>query len=224
MQDDEARHSDERFIRIRRVKRLLRFMPRRARLHKYPFIGRFAASARKRGYLWSFKSAQVRPALYLGCVVNFLPILGAQIPIALILAIVFRLNFMVMGGLQIITNPLTAVPSYSLTYLVGMAVIDATGSGHNTSVVENVDLPAPIRVADEIALDRERKSGPEDTTRGRPTLGTRIAALVIGGVLVGAATGGLLDLAWRFGSRQAARHRRSKPRPQPPTPDTPPLP
>lgn len=119
--------------RIRRVKRLLRFAPRRAVFHTYPLIGRFAAFARRRAYLWSFKTAHVRPAFYAGSILSFLPVMGVQLPLALILALVLRSNFMVMGGLQFITNPFTAAPIYYATYKLGEHVISATGI--NTTLV-----------------------------------------------------------------------------------------
>ena len=79
-------------------------------MHKYPVIGRFAEFARKRAYLWSFKTEDLRPSFYAGSILSLLPLMGVQLPVALILSLALRGNFMVMGGLQFITNPFTAVP------------------------------------------------------------------------------------------------------------------
>ena len=62
MPPEEHQAREARFARLRRLKQFLRFMPRRAVMHKYPVIGRFAEAARKRAYLWSFKSTHVRPS------------------------------------------------------------------------------------------------------------------------------------------------------------------
>ncbi len=128
-----------RFARIRRAKFWLRFMPRRARFHTYPFVGRFAEFARKRNYLWSFRYAQVRPSLYLGSVLTLIPIPG-QLPIAFVLCLVFRTNFMLLGGLQFVSNPATSLPFVVGTYKLGSLVLDVTGiSAH---------APAPVAAAD----------------------------------------------------------------------------
>lgn len=121
---------------IRRTKQLLRWLPRRARLHKYPLIGRFAAYARTRSYLWSFRTEHVRGGFYLGSVLALLPTLGVQIPIALLLTVLLRLNFMVVGGLQFITNPFTAAPLYYGTYQLGHAIITSSGFGGSVALGE----------------------------------------------------------------------------------------
>jgi uncharacterized protein (DUF2062 family) len=125
---------------IRRTKQLLRWLPRRARLHKYPLIGRFADYARSRSYLWSFRTEHVRGGFYLGSILSLLPTLGVQLPIALLLAVFLRLNFMVVGGLQFLTNPFTAAPIYYSTYQLGHAII--TGSGFGGSVAIDERTPA----------------------------------------------------------------------------------
>lgn len=121
---------------IRRTKQLLRWLPRRARLHKYPLIGRFADYARTRSYLWSFRTEHVRGGFYLGSTLALLPTLGVQLPIALLLAVFLRLNFMVVGGLQFITNPFSAVPIYYGTYQLGHALIIGSGFGGSVAIEE----------------------------------------------------------------------------------------
>ena len=123
---DKPEPHHERFARLRRVKQVLRFMPRRAMLHKYPLVGRFADAARQRAYLWSLKPESMRPALYAGSILSLLPVMGVQLPLALLLSLLLRANFMVLGGLQFITNPFTAAPIYYATHQLGAVVIRAS--------------------------------------------------------------------------------------------------
>ena len=74
MPPEEHIAREERFARLRRLKQFLRYMPRRAVFHKYPLIGRFADAARKRAYLWSFKTANLRPSFYAGSILSLLPV------------------------------------------------------------------------------------------------------------------------------------------------------
>lgn len=113
---------NERHARIRRVKWLLRYLPRKATLHRYPFLKFFAESARKRAYLWSFRMPEVTPALYAGFILTFIPLYGIQIPCALALALLFRANLMILVGLQLISNPLTIGPIYYVAFKIGQFI------------------------------------------------------------------------------------------------------
>ena len=115
--------------RRQRLKRVLRLLPRRANVGRYPVIRRFAEVARSRPYLWSFKRQHVWPALYVGSVLAFMPTYGLQVFIALLAAVVVRANLTVMVALQMITNPLTLAPLYLLTHAVGQWLIERTGYG-----------------------------------------------------------------------------------------------
>lgn len=127
----------QRFARIRRVKKLLRYLPRKATLHNYPFIKFFANTARKRHYLWSFKSKEVIPALYAGFILTFLPLIGVQIPIAFALALIFRANLMILVALQFISNTFTLVPIYTADYYIGHYIFSLFGSEPAASL-ENI--------------------------------------------------------------------------------------
>ena len=105
--------------RRRRIRRWLKPLPRRASIHRYPILNRFADFARRRPYLWSFKDAPVVRAIYLGSLLAYLPTYGAQILIAFIAAWFGRANLTLMIGLQMITNPLTAGPIYLAAYGIG---------------------------------------------------------------------------------------------------------
>lgn len=201
---EHPEHRKLRFARIRRAKWLLRFAPRRARFHHYPLIGRFAAVARKRAYLWSFKTEYVRPALYAGSIIAMLPIMGIQVPVAFCAALLLRGNVMVLAGLQFITNPLTALPLYYGTYQLGQAVIAASGFGSSVEVAPaDLDSLATVTVPHVETL----ATTPPPELAWTQGLGTAFNSWVIGGVIAGAVLGLVLDLLWQFGLRRAAVHK-----------------
>lgn len=116
-------------LRRRRLRRLLRPLPRRANVSRYPVLKWFAASAQRAPFLWSFKRAQIVPALYVGSVLSFLPIYGVQFALAFGAALLLRANLTVIVALQLITNPLTIAPIYAFTGWIGIVVMDALGMG-----------------------------------------------------------------------------------------------
>lgn len=207
-------HLSERFARVRRVKFLLRFVPRRARFHRYPLVGRFAVIARRRSHLWSFKTPHIRPALYAGSILSLLPFLGIQLPVAFALALLFRANFMVLGGLQFLTNPVTAVPVYYGTYKVGKAVIDFSGFGRSIELAPAADgmLAPPPPFVEPVSPSSPAAtpdpSAPPAELHWTQRFGTRLNALLLGGVICGAALGAVLDLLWLWGVRRSEAHRR----------------
>jgi uncharacterized protein (DUF2062 family) len=134
MTDEIPEHEEARWIErhqrhLRWARRLLKYMPRRSNVHRYPGLSWAGSFARKRMYLWSFRYREVAIALYAGCIVSFLPIMGIQIPVALALALLLRANLPVFVGLQFITNWVTAVPIYYVCYDVGRIVLKLFG-GH----------------------------------------------------------------------------------------------
>jgi len=144
---DNELHEHTRFSRIRRVKKLLRYMPRKATVHKYPFIKFFANFARKRHYLWSFRSAEVVPALYAGFMLTFAPLYGVQIPVAFALALIFRANLMILVALQLISNPLTIVPIYATAYQIGHFLIDLVGATSADLAAESYSVETSFKMA-----------------------------------------------------------------------------
>lgn len=119
MTAEEHKIRKERFARIRLIKKLLRPLPRRATLHRYPVLGWFAQTARKKSYLWSFRSKEIIPALYAGWMLTLMPLPGLQILLAFLLALGLRANLMVLIGLQLLSNPLTVGPIWLAAYNVG---------------------------------------------------------------------------------------------------------
>jgi hypothetical protein len=110
-----------------RTRRMLRRLPRRSNVVRYPLIKYWGQGARKRGYLWSWKQPNVSRALYVGWIVTLMPFGGIQILLAALLAVVFKANLTVAAGLQFVSNPLTAAPLYVSTYFVGKQALTLAG-------------------------------------------------------------------------------------------------
>ena len=118
----------KKFKRIRRVKKILRHIPRRASLHRYPIIRRFADEARERPYLWSFRTTEVEPALYLGWIIMLTPLPAiVHLIIAFILAMVCRANLTIILVIPLISNTFTFLFWWALTYKVGQLTISLFG-------------------------------------------------------------------------------------------------
>lgn len=113
--------------RAARVKKILRFMPRRANVHKYPVLKWFASSVRDRDYLWTFRVKSAIPALYAGCILTFMPLYGIQLALALAFAFLLRANLPILVGLQLISNPLTILPIYYIAYQIGRLFVMIVG-------------------------------------------------------------------------------------------------
>ena len=127
--DDWHRHHAQWLQRRKRLRRLLRPLPRRANLTRYPVLKWFAAHAKRAAFLWSFKRTNVLPSLYVGSVLAFLPLYGLQIVLGFGAALGLRGNLTVMIALQMITNPLTIVPVYGFTAWVGLGAMALAGIG-----------------------------------------------------------------------------------------------
>ncbi|MFP4352873.1 MAG: DUF2062 domain-containing protein [Puniceicoccaceae bacterium] len=190
MKDDEARFREKRFARIRRVKRLLRPLPRRANIHRYPVLSWFAATARKRDYLWSFRRGAVIPAFYAGWVLTLLPLYGLQIGLGFLLALLFRANLMIMVGLQLISNPVTVLPLWYLNYLVGNFFLNLflgeSPVRYGRLLGEASDLGLNFRETLGFILERTRETGVNVIL---DLAGRLVGATFLGGLLLGLAAG-----------------------------------
>jgi uncharacterized protein (DUF2062 family) len=129
MSSEFERHRQEEMVRKRRVRRLLKPLPRRANLARYPVIKWFREIAGRAPYLWSFKPRHVLPAIYAGTVIAFLPLYGLQFLLAFGAALLLRANLTLAIGLQLITNPFTILPIFAFTGWLGLAIMDALGIG-----------------------------------------------------------------------------------------------
>lgn len=129
MHDEFDRHHRNLLGRRRWLRRLLRPLPRRTNLRRYPVLKWFAHFANKAPFLWSFKRQHVLMSLYVGCVLAFLPLYGIQFVLAFAAALLVRGNLTVMVGVQFITNPFTIVPIYGFTGWLGFVVMNTLGIG-----------------------------------------------------------------------------------------------
>lgn len=127
MTTEERKLREAKWRHLRRVKRWLRPLPRRATIHRYPILRWFAKAAKRRAYLWSFREEDVVPAIYAGFILTMLPLFGIQIPLSVGLALILRANLPVLSGLQMISNPITAVPMWFAGYQVGRGVLGILG-------------------------------------------------------------------------------------------------
>ena len=127
MTSEEHELRQARIKRIRRVKRWLRLLPRRSNIHRYPILRLFAESARRRIYLWSFRTENAAPAIYAGCILTLLPLYGIQIPLAFLLALLLRANLPILAGLQVVSNPITVLPIWYAAYQIGRNFLSVIG-------------------------------------------------------------------------------------------------
>ena len=124
---EESELNQTKWRRIRRVKKWLRPLPRRTNIHRYPILKFFAEAARKRIYIWSFRVKNAVPAIYAGSILTLMPLYGIQVPLAFLLALVLRANMPILVGLQIVSNPLTAVPLWLADYQIGRIILGVVG-------------------------------------------------------------------------------------------------
>ncbi|EDY85065.1 hypothetical protein VDG1235_4699 [Verrucomicrobiia bacterium DG1235] len=87
----------------------------------------FAKAARKTPHLWKFGEREVRMAIYLGSIIAFLPIFGAQFVVAFFVALAVRANLLAIMSVQLVTNIFTAIPIYAFTAHVGNWLVDLWG-------------------------------------------------------------------------------------------------
>lgn len=127
MNEEEARLRKIRRDRIARTKRILRWLPRRTNLHRYPGLKRYATRARRTHELWSFRTRPVVVALYAGSILSFLPLYGVQLVLSVLAATLLRANLPILVGLQFITNPLTILPIYFAAYQIGRVTLGLLG-------------------------------------------------------------------------------------------------
>jgi uncharacterized protein (DUF2062 family) len=178
------RHRREHSERLRRVRLLLRRLPRRANVRRYPVVRWFADIAHRRPWLWSFKQAHVVPALYAGAIIGLLPMPG-QLVLGCVAAFLLRANLPIITGLCFASNPLTMVPLFSACYISGYTLLHYVAPG-----TKEYRLSAGLS-----AVASGQLSGVWDV----------LATVALGAVVVGFAAGAILHLAWRLGAWEAKR-------------------
>lgn len=109
------------------VRRVLKRLPRRSNIRRYRLFKPFMPTLDRAHWLFSYRRAHVLSAIYSGSILSMLPLIGAQLLLALIACLLLRGNFTVSACLQLISNPFTAVPLYGGAYATGRALLDAGG-------------------------------------------------------------------------------------------------
>jgi uncharacterized protein (DUF2062 family) len=117
-----------RYKRIKLIKKILKYLPRRANIHRYPILKYFAEAAKKRTYLWSFRVTDAVPALYVGWILTLVPVMSIQIAIACVLSFLFRANIMILVALQFISTPFTVPFLWYIAYKVGAFFVGKFGT------------------------------------------------------------------------------------------------
>ena len=120
-------NKEARFRRIRRLKKWMRPLPRRSNIHRYPVLKWFAKTAYARSYLWSFKGNAMVQALFWGIWIAMLPIVGIQMIVVFLLALIVRANLPLIVALQWISNPFTMAPIYFADYEIGLLILKLFG-------------------------------------------------------------------------------------------------
>ncbi|HEV7632181.1 MAG TPA: DUF2062 domain-containing protein [Steroidobacteraceae bacterium] len=99
-------------------RRLIRkFLPHPDTLHRRWYFRIFGSRIRD-SRLWAVNRRSITAAFGTGLAICFLP-LPLHLPLALLVAILLRLNVPVIMGTTLLVNPLTAVPIYYTAYRVG---------------------------------------------------------------------------------------------------------
>lgn len=199
---------------VRRLKRLLRPLPRRATLHRYPVLCWFQHTARKRSYLWSFRLEHIIPALYAGSVLALVPVYGLQLLTAFVLALVLRANLMVFTGLQLITNPLSALPVYGTCCYVGLQLMqfcgyqlpDAQGGSFAWTIAAHVGEAVQSAFGSEGASERLAELSESTGLSLLEVIWLAMRATTLGGFVLGIGLGAVLSLSYK----QFLRHYRMK--------------
>ena len=166
-------------------------MPRRSNLHTYPFIRWFASAARKQPYLWSFRSAEVIPALYAGCILALMPLYGVQIVLAFILAYFLRANFPLLVGLQMVSNPLTIGPIYYTGYEVGRLFLGIFG------------FEMPVLTMNQLLNSLETLFSSSWYSSLESVLHIWLITM-LGGAIMGTFMGAICSMAYRFVGKEIA--------------------
>ena len=118
---------EDRHRRIRRVKKWMRRLPRRSNVHRYPVLKWFSGTARRHSYLWSFRTREMRSAIFFGMIIALMPLVGIQMLIVFFMAVWLRSNLPLIVAIQWISNPLTMGPIYYADYKIGMAMMELFG-------------------------------------------------------------------------------------------------
>ncbi len=188
MHDEFDRHHREYLVRMRRMRRLMRRLPRRAAVMRAKLPDWIKRLAGRSWFIWSFERGPVKRAIYFGSVLALLPLFGIQFPLSVLLALGLRANLPITLAIQFITNPFTIVPVYGFTYLVGFTLLDALvgkESGFDPEAVSSAVQAGDLAGA-----------------------GHAVLSLTVGGVIVGLVVALAIDFGWRLLRWEAAVFKR----------------
>ncbi len=163
----------------------MRPLPRRTNIHRYPGLSWFAGFARKRAYLWSFRTSAMQPALWAGSILTFMPVVGIQIPLACGLAILLRANLPTLIGLQFITNAATLLPSYFICFQVGHLFLKLIG----------IDTE-PLSIAELREVVESFREG--DWASNFHFFGQAFGIISLGALIIGTFVGAVLSTTYRL--------------------------
>ena len=110
--------------RFSSLKKWLKFLPTRAKLRNsfvFKKLGR--KFLEKHPQFFSFSYDSMRVAYYAGWILTFLPIMGIQITLAILLAIFLKCNVMILVALQMISNPFTIGFLWGIEYQIGKFIL-----------------------------------------------------------------------------------------------------
>lgn len=106
------------------LKKWLKFLPTRAKLRNSFIFKKFGRGfLEKHPELFSFSYDSMKLAYYAGWILTFLPVMGIQITLAILLAIFLRCNVMILVALQMISNPFTVGFLWSIEYKIGRFIL-----------------------------------------------------------------------------------------------------
>lgn len=117
--------------------RAKRFLPRKHHLEG-SFASRILGATLLRREFWSFKGEALAKGLAVGLFVAFTPTLGIQMLLTCILILFIPGNLPIALATCWLTNPITAIPVYTLEWFVGKWILGLFGhdSGEPPGIVE----------------------------------------------------------------------------------------
>jgi uncharacterized protein (DUF2062 family) len=119
-------------------------LPSRSSIRRNRFIGKWGRQfLDKYPELWSFAYGPMRSSYYAGWILTFMPVMGLQITLAIILAIFLRANVMILVALQMLSNPFTIGFLWTFEYHIGKFILSFLP--HQQSTLIEVTLAETVQ-------------------------------------------------------------------------------
>ncbi|MDR2720888.1 MAG: DUF2062 domain-containing protein [Puniceicoccales bacterium] len=164
-------------------------------MHRYPVLNRFADAAKRRSYLWSFRTSEVVSAFYIGWILTFIPMPTiCQMAFAFVMAVLCRANVMILMGLQLLSNTFTFLFFWTITHKAGAAIVSIFGTD-----VANV-------------LQETVSGGGFTWTLSNCSrvLVHWVATMLVGALTLGSALGFISAMIYKIFAREALRSQKSR--------------